>query len=180
MADAIRDHLPPEKVLDLNLGDFDWPVGIGLHFARPIQNERIARNRIAQELTHFFLGADVENHQTREYLREAAKAARGDLLDLRLLLTCAPFRAVRIGQMKEQGRDVALLEEYHGLSEGRQGQVAGPILVRLGEILGDDALRPIFCQRPHPAIDLGRWMAEGVWCSFGFPPGSWARWPSGR
>lgn len=161
MADAIRDHLPPDKVIDLDLGDFDHPVAIGMGNIVTTRNERIATSRIAQELTAFLMGDDVTNHQTREYLREFAKAAGGNLLDLQLLLTHEQFRANRIEELRARGRDVTLLADFHGIPSGRQGQIAAPILVRLGEILGDEALRPIFCQRPNRAVDLASWLRQG-------------------
>lgn len=159
MADAIRDHLPPEHVIDLNLGDFEYPVGIGLQGITATDNERIASSRLAQELTNFFV-EDQTQHQTREYLRECAKAVGGDLLGVRLMLTNDAYRQGRIAALEAAGRDTALLRDFHSMTEGRRGQIAGPIMVRLGEIMGDEALRPIFCQQA-PKADPALWMREG-------------------
>lgn len=162
MADAIRDHLPPEDVIDLNLGDWDHPIPVTLEGITNTGNERIVASRIAQELTSFFMAGDVENHQTREYLREFAKAARGDLVDLKRMFLDPDFRAARIAELKALGRDVDLLEDFHRIPrEGRQGLIYAPIMVRLGEILGDEGLRYIFCQRPRPEVNLAEWMKQG-------------------
>lgn len=161
MADALRDHLPPEDVIDLNLGDFDYPVPVSMSSIVSTTNERIASSRLAQELVNFFMGDDLTNHQTREYLREAAKAVNGDLLGIRSMFLDQTFRRERIAELRSKGRDTSLLEDFDQMSDGKQGQIYGPVMVRLGEILGDEALRPIFCQRPKPETDLGKWMAEG-------------------
>jgi hypothetical protein len=162
LADATRDHLPEEAVIDLNIGDFDYPIPFSLAGIVATDNERIVTSRIAQELTAFLMGDDIANHQTREYLREAAKAVRGDLIGIRRMFTDATFRAAKIAELKAAGRDTMLLEDYHAIpSEGRQGMIAAPVLVRLGEIMGDEALRSLFCQRPNPAVDLAGWMREG-------------------
>jgi hypothetical protein len=162
MADAIRDHLDPDDVIDLNLGDYDWPVYIGLEgVTGSIKNERVAANRIAQELTNFLMGDDIENHQTREYLREAAKLTRGDLLGIKLLFMSEAYRQKIITEARQQGFDVSIWVDFDKMSEGKQGQIYGPVMTRLGELMGDEVLKPIFCQRPNPAIDLDRWMREG-------------------
>lgn len=168
MSDALRDHLPPEHVIDLDLGDFDHPVGLAMRLAAG-KNERIARSRVAQELTNFFMADDIENHQTREFLRECAKAVGGDLIGIRLMLTNAQYRKARIAELKGLERDTTLLEDLDAMQEGRRGQVAGPILVRLGDILGDEALRPLFCQTPRPEMNLGQWMREGKVVLFRVP-----------
>ena len=162
MSDAIRDHLPPEDVIDLNLGDYDWPVYIGMEsITKNIKNQRIASNRIAQELTNFLMGDDIENHQTREYLREAAKITIGDLLGIKLLFMSNEYRQKAINDAQKQGIDVSIWLDFNKMSDKKQGQIYNPILVRLGELMGDEVLKPIFCQRPNPAIDLSKWLQEG-------------------
>ncbi len=162
MADALRDHLPPEKVIDLDLGDFSHPVPITLDGVTTTKDARIAADRLAKEVMAFFMdGAGAEQHQTREYLRAAAKTVAGDLLGIKLILTNPAYRRQRIAALQAQNWDTTLLEEFDRMSEGRQGQVAGPVLVRLGEILEDEALRPMFCQRPRPGASLRRWLQEG-------------------
>ncbi|MEG6521164.1 hypothetical protein [Desulfotomaculum sp. 1211_IL3151] len=162
MADALRDHLPPEEVIDLNLGDYEWPVWIGLQgITQGMANRRIANNRIAQELTNFLMGDDITNHQTREYLREAAKITGGDLLGIKLMLTSQEYRQTVISASENAEFDTSLWQDYDQLSDGKQGQIYGPILVRLGELLGDEFLKPIFGQQPNPEINLAKWMQEG-------------------
>lgn len=169
MSDALRDHLPSENVIDINLGDFDWPVYIGLNSLTKNKDERIVSNRIAQELTNFLMGDDIENHQTREYLREFAKAVNGDLIGIKLMCLSDKFREQKIEELKKKNRDTLILENFHSLSDSRKSQISSPILVRLGEMLGDDFLKPIFGQRTNPDIDLEKWMSEGKVVIFRIP-----------
>src|SRR5690606_26179890 len=169
MADAIRDHLDPANVIDLNLGDFDFPIYLGLQGLAKDSNERIASNRIAQELTNFLMGDDIENHQTREYLREFAKATQGDLIGIKLMCLSGDYRTNVIQDLKEKGWDTLMLEQFHSLTEGRQQQIVNPILIRMGELLNDEFLKPIFGQRANPDVDLQRWMQEGKVVIFRIP-----------
>lgn len=162
MADAIRDHLSPEDVIDLDLGDYDWPVYIGLNSAiQGIKNERIASNRIAQELTNFLMADDIENHQTREHLREAAKLAKGNLNSIKKILTQDDYRNNLLDKYKNQNRDISFWKQYNEFTDSRKNQICSPILYRLGELMGDEVLKPIFCQKPNPMMDFRQWINEG-------------------
>jgi hypothetical protein len=163
MANAIRDHLPPEDVIDLNLGDWErYPVYVGpLCLAEGGEMSRALANTIAGELTQFSMGDDWANHQTREYVREACKASQGDLLGMVSMFVHPGYRKTILGHLCASGRDTTLWDDYDKMSEGKQGQIAGPILVRLGELMGDDALRLMFCQRPSPELRLLEWTRQG-------------------
>lgn len=162
MADALRDHIPPENVIDINLGDFDYPPYLGLQtLAGEDTNDRILSNRIAQELTRFLMGDDMDNHQTKEYLQEFSKAVRGDVLGIKLLCLSDAYRVQIINDLKQRKMDSTALERFHSLSEGRQQQIAQPILIRLQQILGDEFLKPIFGQAANNKVNLLKWMREG-------------------
>lgn len=169
MSDALRDHLPPEDIIDLNLGDFDYPVYIGLAgvLKSSKSQERIIKSRIADELLSFIMGEDMDNFQTREYIREAAQAVNGDLLGIKRILTDGEFRKECIAGLKAQGRDVTLLQNYD--NSGGNRAISGPIFVRLGQLTGDAILRPMFCQNPNPAIQYEKWIREGKVIVFRVP-----------
>lgn len=170
MADALRDHIPAEHVIDINLGDFDHPPYLGLHsLIDDSSDDRIASNRIAQELTKFLMGDDIDNHQTKEYLQEFAKAVKGDLIGIKLLCLSKAYREEVIQGLLKKNRDVTALERFHRLSEGRQQQISHPILIRLQQILGDEFLKPIFGQDPNLNINLRKWMREGKVVIFRIP-----------
>lgn len=163
MADAIRDAIPADEVIDIDWSNFNWIVPLSLRSIVNTANARIAADRVAKEITSFLMGDDIENHMTREYLRDAAKACFGDLLDIKSLFTNSDFRQKKIEEMEETGiGDAELWRAFdEDLSDARRAQIFAPVNVRLGEILNDEILAPIFCQRPNPVADLRRWIAEG-------------------
>ena len=170
MSDAIRDHLPPEDVIDLNLGDFDYPVYIGLDgvLKSSKSQERIIKSRIADEILSFIMGEDIDNIQTREYIKEAAQAVNGDLLGIKKILTDGDFRKKCIAELKAKRHDVTLLQNYDATGGGNRA-ISGPIFVRLGQLTGDAILRPMFCQTPNPAIQYEKWIREGKVILFRVP-----------
>ncbi|MBA9027496.1 ATP-binding protein [Peribacillus huizhouensis] len=174
-ADGVRDSLPADKIIDLDLSDTDYPVPMDL-------TEIIERlgtngtNRFAQELIDFF--GDMESMgQSRSILREFAKASGGSLFEIKRLLEDEEFRAERAKELHKGGhvRTAHFLEKYlseYGLdAKGnpkvlRDGQKtldgkASAILNRLDEMLGDDTLFRIFAQAPKPEIDFEKWIREG-------------------
>lgn len=169
MADAIRDHLPPEDVLDFDLSDFDHPIQIGLHsIVQHIDNARIAADRIAEEVSEFLLGdEDEERYQTMLYLREAAKIAGGDLLGIKLMFTSQQYRD-RMRKEKSELFDFELWDQFERLSEKQQNQIYVPIMKRLGQLEGE-VLKPMFFQAPNPKMDLYRWIDEGKVVIFRIP-----------
>ena len=162
MADAIRDHLEPEDVIDLNLMDFQNPIYLGLEpIVKLIKDPRVAADRVAEELCAFLLqDGDEDKLQTADHLREASKLTNADILAIRYLFTSASFRNKLL---KERGHlfDTDIWDQYNKMSEGRQQAIYTPIMRRIGQIMNSEFLKPIFCQRPNPNLDLFRLIEEG-------------------
>jgi len=166
MGDAIRDHLPPEDVVDIDTGNFDYAVYFGLQgLSKSIGNMRIAAGRIASEIVNFLIAdKDMDNYRTREYLRELAKATFGDIYAMKRFLTDAKYREYLLTELKKLGLSSTLLIDYHnmtGKQVGKQDQIAAPILVRLNELLSDEYLKPMFCQTPNMKFSFEQLMKEG-------------------
>lgn len=175
-ADGVRDSLPADKIIDIDLSDTEYPVPMDL-------TEIVAKlgtagtNRFAQELIDFF--GDMESMgQSRSILREFAKASGGSLFAIKRLLEDEDYRAEKAKEMRADGqvRTAQFIEKY--LSEYaepdakgnvkvlRDGQKAldgkaSAILNRLDEMLGDDTLFRIFAQPAKADIDFERWIREG-------------------
>lgn len=174
-ADGIRDTLPPEKVIDLDLSDAEYPIPLDLtEVVRKLGAN--GTNRFAQELIDFF--GDVETMgQSRAILREFAKASGGSIFDIKRLLEDEEFRVIRASELRQAGnvRTAEFLSKYNTEwgedAKGnpkviRDGQKAldgkaGAILNRLDELLGDDVLFRIFAQPPSPDIDFAQWIRDG-------------------
>lgn len=159
MADGLRDALDPQDVIDINLSDYDHPVYLGLSGIASTTNQRMAVNRVAQELTSFLMGEDADGRMA-DYLFACAKAAESDPVLIRSILTHAETRKRMIEQTDDEDTRY-LLKDFDGLSVGMQGQIAAPVLVRLSKILRDDFLKPLFGQRPNPTVAWGDWIRDG-------------------
>jgi hypothetical protein len=174
-ADGVRDSLPPDKVIDLDLSDADFPIPMDL-------TEIVAKlgtqglNRFAQELIDFF--GDMETMgQSRSILREFAKASGGSLFNIKRLLEDEDFREQRAKELQKEGhvRTAQFLEKFSSewgtdakgnpkvVKDGQKllDGKSGAILNRLDEMLGDDLLFRIFAQPASPDIDFERWIREG-------------------
>ncbi|GIM47064.1 hypothetical protein DNHGIG_26130 [Collibacillus ludicampi] len=172
MGDAIRDHLPPEDVLDFDLGNTDHPIYLGLEsIVRNIPDMRIAADRIAEEIAQFLLSdGDEDKFQTGDYLREASKVVNGDPLGIKLMFMSKTFRQQKIEEL-DGIFDMDIWKDFDKMSEGKQGQLYAPVMRRLGQIMNSEFLKPIFCQNPNPLMDLYRWIDEGKVIIFRIPTG---------
>jgi hypothetical protein len=170
MADALRDHLPPDDVIDIDLGDTEHPVYLGLEsITREIKDARLAADRISEEITAFLLEDSADDKiQTADYLREAAKAVNGDILGIKQMFTSAAFRKRKIAELDDKF-DMDIWRDYDKMSDGMQAMKYGPVMRRIGQIMNSEFLRPIFCQAPNPAMDLSKWIREGKVVIFRIP-----------
>src|SRR5206468_10597589 len=158
-ADSLRDALPPDQVIDLNAANLENPFYLGLNeVATRSEN---AGNRLASEFATIFEVED--NGRTREYLREAVKACDGDLMAVRLLLLSEAFLDKKVKELRIAEKDylAAFWEAYQRESPGMRSQIRQPILVRLGEIFGDDVLKNMFAQPVNREVDFAKWLKAG-------------------
>lgn len=157
MSDAIRDALEPEDIIDLNLGDYDWPIYLGLENITHTTNDRMAQNRIAQELTNFLMGEGGAD-RTEDYLFACAQAASADPVAIKAILTNPDVRQEYIDNATDE--DVReTLEQFNNM-KGMQGQISQPVITRINKILRDAFLRPIFGQRANPKVAWNTWLEE--------------------
>jgi hypothetical protein len=174
-ADGVRDSLPPDRIIDIDLSDAEYPVPMDL---TEIVEQLGANgaNRFAQELIDFF--GDMESMgQSRAILREFAKASGGSLFAIKRLLEDEGYRAEKARELRQQGnvRTAEFIGKYTSEwgvdAKGnakliRDGQKAldgkaSAILNRLDEMLGDDVLFRIFAQPASADIDFAKWIREG-------------------
>jgi hypothetical protein len=162
MADAIRDHLPEEDIVDLNIMDTDNPIYLGLEpIVNLIPDTRIAADRVAEELCAFLLqDGDEDKLQTADHLREASKLANADILSIKHIFTSEVFRNALVEE-KQDIFDCDIWEQYSAMSDGKQQAIYTPIMRRIGQIMNSEFLKPIFCQRPNPTLDLFKLIDEG-------------------
>ncbi|MCY0895215.1 MAG: hypothetical protein OWS03_02805 [Alicyclobacillaceae bacterium] len=164
MSDAIRDALEPEDLIDLQFANYDWPIFFGPQMAlAATKNSRIAADKISKELSDFLMGDETDMHQTYEYLRDAAKVCVGDLMDIKAMFASREFAEAKMSDMPQTGiGDEDLWATYWTkMSDAQRSSVFSPVNLRLAQILNDEALKPIFCQRPNPKLRYEEWVRDG-------------------
>jgi hypothetical protein len=158
MADGIRDSLPPESIIDLDMNDNDFIPPMDLTEVI----ERLGRNgssRFADEMIDFM---QIEGlSRTEKYLTDAAKASGGSLFNIKRIIEDENYRANRIEELIEEG-NIRLANELLEWGDNEAlGSKADPILNRLNRFFGNDRLYDIFAQDPMPELDFSKWMKEG-------------------
>lgn len=158
MADGIRDSLPPEKIIDLDLGNGDWIVPMDL---TEVINKlgRLGDSRFADEMIDFI---DLGNHtRSRKYLRDAAKASGGSLHNIKRIMEEENFRLSTIRRLQKAG-NVRLADSLANWGSNEDlGNKVDPVLDRLDMFFGNDTLYDIFAQSPIKEVDFEKWMSEG-------------------
>jgi hypothetical protein len=163
MADGIRDSLPADKVIDLDMtSEYSIPMDITevVRKIDQITDGRKGANRFASELIDFF--GDLEDKpQTKRYLKAGAKASGGSLFLTKMILEDEEYRSQRIEELKQEGKlRLAQQLESWGDNESLTHKIE-PIINRLDDFFGDDTLHDIFSQPPMDGLDFEKWMKEG-------------------
>ncbi|WML44100.1 ATP-binding protein [Neobacillus sp. PS3-40] len=192
MANGIRDSLPPEKVIDIDLSDENYLPPLDLTEVM----EKLGRkgaDRFANELIDFF--QDLEGMgQSRKILRTFAQASNGSLYNIKRLLEEESFRKETAQRLRNEGKRRVAEEIEKFISENElvekrntKGEVtssdwkctkdgqksldgkASAIFNRLDEFMGDSTLFEIFAQPPKAEMNLEQWMREGKVIIFRVP-----------
>ncbi len=158
MADGIRDALPPDKIIDLDLSNEDWIIPMDLTEVIAKLGKKGA-SRFADEMIDFM---NIEGlSRTQRYLREAAKASGGSLYNIKMLIESEDFRLDTIEKLLKDG-NVRLANDLINWGTNEElGGKADPILNRLDMFFGNDTLFDIFAQPPKKEVDFEKWMKEG-------------------
>ena len=158
MADGIRDLLPPDKIIDLDLANEDWIVPMDLTEVIT-KLGRKGGSRFASEMIDFL---DMEGlPRSEKYLMEASKASNGSLSNIRRIIEDEDYRIDRIEQLMVEG-NLRLAEDLRlwGTNDELSNK-CDAILSRLNTFFGDDTLHDIFSQSPHKEVNFEKWMKEG-------------------
>lgn len=165
MADGIRDALPPENIIDLNLFDDDYTPALDLTEVVEALGSNGA-DRFAMEMIDFL---QIEGlARSEKYLTEAAKASRGSLYNIKRIIEDDNFRAQRIRELIDEDQ-LRLARELLGWGPNEKekdgepylGNKADPILNRLNRFFGTNKLFDIFAQDPIEGLNFAKWMKEG-------------------
>jgi hypothetical protein len=158
MADGIRDSLPPENVIDLNLNDDDFipPMDLTEVITKLGRN---GSSRFADEIIDFI---NLEGlSRSEKYLTDAAKASGGSLFNIKRIIEDENYRVNRIQELIDAG-NIRLANELLQWGDNEQlGSKCDAILHRLNRFFGNERLYDIFAQGPLKELDFAKWMQEG-------------------
>lgn len=159
MANGIRDSLPPDKIVDLDMSDNDYSIPLDITEVMRKLGRRGA-DRFADELVDFF--GDVESmSRTRKYLRWAAKASGGSLQVTKQILEEQEYRMQKADEMEQQGNHRVANELRSWGEQNKIDSKIAPVMDRLDTFFGNDLLYNTFTQPPMPEMDFEKWMREG-------------------
>jgi hypothetical protein len=159
MADGIRDALPPEKIIDIDLSNEDFIVPMDLTEVIS-QLGRKGASRFADEVIDFF--GDMQSMaRSKKYLRTAAKASGGSLYNIKRIIEDETFRLSTIKQLQAEGNIRLAGDLISWGSNEDLGSKVDAVLNRLDEFFGNDTLHDIFAQGPLKEVDFAKWMSEG-------------------
>lgn len=141
IGNEVEAVLPPEKVKRIRI---DGTTPIALDFCEVKYSPR-ARNRLANSIISFFNSAtDEAGAQTARYLRAAIMAMQtSKLSEIMRIFEDDEYRGGCIEKMPE-GIHRSTLNDFGEMSDGKRGQILGPIYNRLDTILGDECLAECF------------------------------------
>lgn len=157
MADGIRDALPPENVIDLNMNDDEYTPPMDL--TEVIEKlGRYGASRFADEMIDFI---DLEGkYQSEKYLTDAAKASRGSLSNIKRIIEDEEYRINCIQELILEGNTRLANELINWGTNEDLGSKCDPILSRLNRFFGNEKLYDIFAQGPLKELDFAKWMKE--------------------
>jgi len=158
MADGIRDLLPPDKIIDLDLANEDFIIPMDLTEVI----EKLGRkggSRFATEMIDFMQLEGLARSQ--RYLTEASKASGGSLYNIKRIIEEEEFRADTIERLMKDGNLRLANDLIRWGTNEELGNKCDAILSRLNMFFGDDTLHDIFAQPPLPELNFEKWMREG-------------------
>ncbi|QFR56343.1 ATPase domain protein [Bacillus phage 049ML001] len=158
MADGIRDALPPERIIDLNMNDDDFipPLDLTEVISKLGRN---GASRFADEMIDFIQLDGLS--RSEKYLTDAAKASKGSLFNIKRIIEDEDYRADRIEELLNEGNNRLANELLQWGDNEQLGSKCDPILHRLNRFFGNERLYDIFAQDPLKELDFAKWMREG-------------------
>lgn len=158
MADGIRDLLPPEKIIDLDLCNEDFIIPMDLTEVIT-KLGRKGGSRFALEMIDFM---NLEGlARSEKYLTEATKASGGSLVNIKKIIEDENYRLDVIETLQEEGNERLANELLQWGTNDDLSNKADAIVSRLNRFFGDDTLYDIFSQAPKKEVDFDKWMREG-------------------
>jgi hypothetical protein len=159
MADSIRDALPRDRVIDLNLADYFNPIYFGLEDLIEMLGEN-GLDIMANNLVKIF---ELNDHATSQTLcRLVAKACKCNIYKMSLFLKSRIYAEQIYNEVAKEDELLAMEIEYEYLDESLNlTQAKNALRVRLEEILGNRHFKHMMAQQPNKKLNFEKWIKEG-------------------
>lgn len=159
LADSIRDSLPSDMIIDLNIGDYFNPIYFGLEDVAKLIGEN-GMNVIADNFVKV-LGLEKTSN-AQELCALVAKACRCNLYKMYCFLKSKKFAKSVYEELVKEDELLAMEVKFEYINNTRAGddQGAKALRTRLKVILGNPHFKNMMAQEPNPAIDFEKWIRE--------------------
>jgi hypothetical protein len=159
MADSVRDALSPDKIIDLNLGDFNNPIYFGMDDIIDIVGVN-GVNLVANNLVKVLQLDDLST--SKQLSRLLFKVVKCNLYDAYCFLQSDKYAKQVYKELLTTDELLALELKYRYFDQGQKiSQAKNAILARLDDLLGNDVIKNMFAQEPNDKMNLREWIKEG-------------------
>lgn len=158
MADSIRDALPKDRIIDISLDDYNFPVYFGLEDIMDLIGHN-GINLMADNLIQILGLAD--NYASRKLTRLIAKACKCNLYDMYCFIRSPRYQQEILKRVMEEDELLGLELKHEFIEANVPANVKGAILSRLDEVMGNDLLKYMFAQEKNNKLDIKKWISEG-------------------
>lgn len=158
MADMLRNYLPQEKIVDVDLTSLQFPIYLGLD---DIVNE-VGVDLLSNDVVKI-LELD-DKFDSKQLCRLVAKANNCNLYDMYCFLSSDVYAAKVYEQLKVDNELLALELEHKyfdkNMSSGSKSQAKKAVLTRLDDFISIDKIKYMFAQKPNNKFDLMDLMSQ--------------------
>lgn len=156
MCDSLLESLPSDRIIDINLGDYNNPVYFGLEDVAHLIGVN-GMNVIADNFTKVLGLEDTTTSQ--EICSLIAKVCKCNLYDMYCCLKSKQFANSMYEIVKEEDELLAL-EYYHDFLNAKNEKAIATVKTRLKMILGNPHFKHMIAQEPNRNIDIEKWIRE--------------------
>ncbi|AGY48781.1 nucleoside triphosphate hydrolase [Bacillus phage Staley] len=158
MADIIKQNLPEDKVIDIDLADFNNPVYFGLDDvvdAIGVTGVDVVANDLVG-----ILELD-KNYSSKQLARLVAKACKCNLFEMFSFLKSDKYARRIQKRVLDEGNELLHLQlEMEYFQTTIQANVRGAVINRLDELLSMSIMKNLFAARPNPKFNLQKFIEQ--------------------
>lgn len=156
MCDTLRDSLPPERIIDLNLGDYFNPIHFGLEDVADLIGVN-GMNVIADNFVKVLGLEDTTDSQ--ELCSLIARVCKCNIYEMYCCLRSKQYAKSLYEELRDQD-EILALEFYHEFLNAKKDRAIGTVKTRLKMILGNPHFKHMMAQDKNKAIDFQKWIKE--------------------